>query len=172
MIKLNYLFEKNAIHKEIKNFVSLIQINGEKEINKKEKRKLNISISIDISGSMGSALKTERVLKTRKVPKVKPHWNPQDIYLGILPGQENPWKKQDDEIEYVEQQYYDYVNSISKIEQAKNAAIKAVEKLNSGDYISIVCFDDTVDVLVEATKITTKNKKVIIDKIKTISVRG
>ena len=59
---------------------------------------------------MGSALKTERVLRTRKVPKVKNHWNPhQDIYLGILPGQENPWKKQDEEIEYVEQQYYDYV---------------------------------------------------------------
>lgn len=173
MIKLNYLFEKNAIHKETKSFVSLIQVNGEKEINKKEKRKLNISISIDISGSMGSALKTERVLKTRKVPKVKNHWNPhQDIYLGILPGQENPWKKQDEEIEYVEQQYYDYVNSISKIEQAKNAAIKAVEKLNSGDFISIVCFDDKVDILVEATKVTTKNKKDIINKIKTISVRG
>ena len=42
MIKLNYLFEKNAIHKETKSFVSLIQVNGEKEINKKEKRKLNI----------------------------------------------------------------------------------------------------------------------------------
>lgn len=172
MIKLNYLFEKNAIHKEIKNFVSLIQINGEKEINKKEKRKLNISISIDISGSMGSALKTERVLKTRKVPKVRNDLGySRDIYLGILPGQENPWKKQE-EIEYVEQQYYEYVQSISKIEQAKNAAIKAVEKLNNGDFISIVCFDDTVDVLVDATKITSKNKKEIISKIQKIQVRG
>ena len=66
--------------------------------------------------------------------------------------------------------------AISKIEQAKNAAIKAVEKLNNGDFISIVCFDDKVEVLVEATKINTKNKKDIIsknleDKIPSVSDR-
>lgn len=178
MIKLNYLFEKNAIHNKTETFVSLVQINGEKDNNKKEKRKLNLSISIDISGSMGSALKNERVLKTRRVLKPKHNWNPQ-VYLGILPGQfnpmdpkpNNPWN-QPEEQEYVEEQYYEYVSSISKIEQAKKAAIKAVEKLNNGDFISIVCFDDTVEVLVEATKVNAKNKKEIISKIKTISVKG
>ena len=124
-----------------------------------------MSISIDISSSMGSALKNERVLKTRKVLRPKNNWNP-PVYLGILPGQfnpmdpnpKNPWN-QPEEQEYVEEQYYEYVSSISKIEQAKNAAIKAVEKLNNGDFISIVCFDDKVEVLVEATKINAKNKK-------------
>lgn len=178
MIKLNYLFEKNAIHNKTESFVSLIQINGEKENHSKEKRKLNLSISIDISSSMGSALKNERVLKTKKVLRPKNKWNP-PVYLGILPGQfnpidpnpKNPWN-QPEEQEYVEEQYYEYISSISKIEQAKNAAIKAVEKLNNGDFISIVCFDDKVEVLVEATKINTKNKKDIISKIKTINVRG
>lgn len=177
MIKLNYLFEKNAINNKTENFVSLIQINGEKdENNNKEKRKLNISISIDISGSMSSALKSERILKTRKVAKQKINWNnPQEFLNGmkVMPfDNPNPWNNPEKEVEYVEEQYYEYVTSISKIEQAKNAAIKAVEKLNNGDFISIVCFDDKVDILVEATKITSKNKKDIILKIKGIVARG
>lgn len=180
MIKINYLFEKNAIHNQIENFVSLIQINGEKQETGNEKRKLNLSISIDISGSMGSAIKQERVLKTRKVLRPKNNWENPPIYMGILPGQfnpidpnpNNPWQKPEKEMEYVDEQYYEYVQSISKLEQAKNAAIKAVEKLNNGDFVSIVCFDDVVNVLVEATKITAKNKKEIIAKIKSIKVGG
>lgn len=177
MIKLNYLFEKNAIHNKTESFVSLIQINGEKDKNNKEKRKLNISIAIDISGSMGSALKNERVLKTRKILKPKNVWNNEPIFLnGILPGQLYPFKNQNydqyEENEYIEQNYYEYISSMSKIEQAKIAAIKAVEKLKSGDFISIVCFEDKVELLVEATKINSKNKKQIIDKIKEIKVRG
>lgn len=176
MIKLNYLFEKNAIHNKTETFVSLVQINGEKEDNSnKERRKLNISISIDISGSMNSALKNERILKTRKVLKRKnvwpnfiPNFNEKINTLNI----ENNYINPNQEMEYVDEQYYEYSNSISKIEQAKSAAIKAVEKLNNGDFISIICFDDKANILVEATKITSKNKKDIIFKIKSIVVGG
>lgn len=181
MIKINYLFEKNAIHNKIESVVSLIQITGEKELINQEKRKLNISISIDISSSMGSALKTERILKTRKVLKQNNIFNPQ-LLLNQNQKQDyiqfnnidrsTPLGKMEENAEYIEEQYYQNVASISKIEQAKNAAIKAIEKLNVGDFISIVCFDDKVNVLVEATKINAKNKKDIIEKIKTISVRG
>lgn len=178
MIKLNYLFEKNAIHNKKESVVSLIQILGEKENTETEKRKLNLSISIDVSGSMGSSIKNERVLKTRKVLKKQQVWFNKPDYVGILNGHINPlenlpknsWKPE--EGDYVEEQYYEYVSSISKLEQAKNAAIKAVEKMNNGDYISIVCFDDEVKVLVEATKINNSNKKDIIAKIKTITVGG
>lgn len=179
MIKLNYLFEKNAIHSKSESVVSLIQILGEKENTVNEKRKLNLSISIDVSGSMGSAIKTQKILKTRKVLKKTPHWFNKPGYIDILNGQINPLENvsknhwnQPEENEYIEEQYYDYVSSISKLEQAKNAAIKAVEKMNIGDYISIVCFDDEVKVLVEATKINNKNKKDIISKIKSITVGG
>lgn len=178
MIKLNYLFEKNAVHNKLESVVSLIQITGEKELTASEKRKLNLSISIDISGSMGSAIKTEKVLKTRKVLNKTPYWN-KPGYLDMFNGQINnvvqvnnmPWQ-QPQENEYIEEQYYEYVSSVSKLEQAKNAAIKAVEKMNMGDYLSIVCFDDQVKVLVEATKINGKNKKDIISKIRTITVGG
>jgi Ca-activated chloride channel family protein len=39
-----------------------------------------------------------------------------------------------------------------KIRQAREAAIEAVGRLNGNDIISIVAYDDTVDVLVPATK--------------------
>ena len=171
MIKLNYLFEKNAIHNKSESVVSLVQFSGTKNNIKTEKRKLNISIAIDISGSMDVAIKTERVLKTRKVLKNR---NP---YINIPMFdilKENYWDKKEYEIEeeYVDEQYYEYVSSIKKIDQAKNAAVKAIEKMQLGDYISIVCFDDNVNVLVDATKITNKNKKQIIEKIKSIKVGG
>lgn len=169
MIKLNYLFEKNAIHKGLNSVVSLIRINGEKENTINKKRKLNISISIDVSRSMGSSIKTEKVMKVRKV--LRPKSNP-NFYMGI--DHNGLWKKEDKELEmeYVEENYYEYVHSISKLEQAKNAAIEAVKKLNSGDFISIVSFSDSVKILVEATKVTSENKKEIIKRIKNIELEG
>ena len=96
MIKLNYLFEKNAIHNKSESVVSLVQFSGTKNNIKTEKRKLNISIAIDISGSMDVAIKTERVIKTRKVLKNR---NP---YINIPMFdilKENYWDKKEYEIE-------------------------------------------------------------------------
>jgi Ca-activated chloride channel homolog len=44
----------------------------------------------------------------------------------------------------------------SKIERAKEAAAMAVERLNSNDIVSLVVYDDTVDVLYPASKLTDK----------------
>ncbi len=41
-----------------------------------------------------------------------------------------------------------------KIERAKDAAIQAIQRLDSRDIVSVVVFDDKVDVLVPATKIS------------------
>lgn len=44
-----------------------------------------------------------------------------------------------------------------KIEEAKQAAIQAVRRLNANDIVSVVVYDSTVEVLVPATKLTDKD---------------
>lgn len=43
-----------------------------------------------------------------------------------------------------------------KIEQAKDAAIAALDQLNSDDIVSVVAYDDTVRILVSATKLSAR----------------
>ncbi len=44
-----------------------------------------------------------------------------------------------------------------KIDQAKDAAIRALDRLNADDIVSVVVYDSTVRVIVPATKLTNKN---------------
>jgi len=44
-----------------------------------------------------------------------------------------------------------------KIEEAKQAAIQAIRRLDANDIVSVVVYDSTVEVLVPATKLTDKN---------------
>lgn len=57
-----------------------------------------------------------------------------------------------------------------KLAQAKQAAIMALDYLNSNDIVSVVVYDDVVDVIVPATKLT--NKAEIARKIERISDNG
>ena len=57
-----------------------------------------------------------------------------------------------------------------KMEQAKDAAIQALSLLNARDIVSVVIFDQTVEVLVPATKMT--DRESVVAKIKTITARG
>jgi Ca-activated chloride channel family protein len=57
-----------------------------------------------------------------------------------------------------------------KIEKVKEAAITAIERLNSNDIVSIVTYDSTVTVVVPATKVSDKSS--IIRKIRSIEAGG
>ncbi len=57
-----------------------------------------------------------------------------------------------------------------KLERAKEAAIAALERLNADDIVSVVLFDETVDVLIPATKLT--DKESVRAAIRTVVVRG
>jgi len=57
-----------------------------------------------------------------------------------------------------------------KIAQAKNAAVRAIERLNSNDIVSIITYQSTVDVLVPATKLTDVEQ--IREKIASIEAGG
>ena len=58
----------------------------------------------------------------------------------------------------------------TKIERAKEAAIQAIRRLDSRDIISVVTFDNNIDVLVPATKVS--NREDIERKIRTIQPGG
>ncbi|MBN1816732.1 MAG: VWA domain-containing protein [Sedimentisphaerales bacterium] len=58
----------------------------------------------------------------------------------------------------------------AKIEQAKEAAIKAVCRLHSEDIVSVVTYDSTVTVVVPATKVS--DKDTILAKIRSIQAGG
>lgn len=57
-----------------------------------------------------------------------------------------------------------------RIEKAKEAAVEFVNRLREKDVLSVVLFDDQIDVLISAQKVKNKNK--LINTIRTIEVRG
>lgn len=140
MIKINTNFEKENFVKDSKDILFLVELEGIKnEIITKEKIPLNLSISIDISGSMDMPIGNYYEFFNR----------------GILNGEFEKNKK-----------------FLSKIDQAKKAAKKAVEQMQDGDYISIVLFSDKSEVLIPAIKITEEQKENIYKEIDKIVVKG
>ena len=60
MINIQNILEKSAIHSGIKEALLLVEFSGNKKIPQDKKHtKLNLSLVIDISGSMGGTVKTE-----------------------------------------------------------------------------------------------------------------
>ena len=57
-----------------------------------------------------------------------------------------------------------------KIEQAKRAAIQALQLLSPEDIVSVVTYDDSVKIVIPATKL--RNKQEVIDAISKISIGG
>lgn len=62
--------------------------------------------------------------------------------------------------------------TISKMDQAKQAAIKAIENLLPGDIVSIVGFNSIVTIKQPAIEISESNKSDIIKKIQTLTASG
>ncbi len=57
-----------------------------------------------------------------------------------------------------------------KIDQARNAAIRAIERLAADDIVSVIAYDSTVKVIVPATKLT--DKQAVIEQIRQINSGG
>ena len=75
MLKLNYLLEKEVLSKKSKEVLLLLELFGEKQKKTVDQKRLNLSISIDISGSMSSVVKyvaPKMIKKERKVNNPNP----------------------------------------------------------------------------------------------------
>ncbi len=59
-----------------------------------------------------------------------------------------------------------------RIVKAREAAIAAVQRLDERDYVSVVVFDDRIDVLAGAQTASEANKAAIVEKLRTVEARG
>ena len=59
-----------------------------------------------------------------------------------------------------------------RIAKAREAAIAAVQRLDERDYVSVVVFDDRIDVLAGAQTASEANKAAIVEKLRTVEARG
>lgn len=59
-----------------------------------------------------------------------------------------------------------------RIVRAREAAIAAVERLDERDFVSVVLFDDRIDVLAGAQTASKANKSAIIEKLRMVQARG
>lgn len=182
MLKLNYLLEKEVLSKKSKEVLLLLELFGEKQKKTVDQKRLNLSISIDISGSMSSVVKyvaPKMIKKERKVNSPNPLWPNQQpkpwvdpIWLNQvnigLPNHFPQFPEYDPEFEYV----YEQQPMISKLEQAKKVAIAAINKMQDGDIISITAFDDKIYTIASATKLNSSNRMQIIQKINALKCGG
>jgi Uncharacterized protein containing a von Willebrand factor type A (vWA) domain len=58
------------------------------------------------------------------------------------------------------------------MEQAKRAALKAMETMRNGDILSVVSFDDQITVVVPSTVLSNENRSSIKEKINSLNPRG
>jgi Ca-activated chloride channel family protein len=148
MIKLNTNFEKNKLNKDRNEDLLLLELTGiktQKKIDNK-KQKLNLSISIDVSSSMGMTISKDGAYQAINFGN------------GLL-GRGVEFNNE-------------FINQPKRIDMAKKAAIKAVNKMDNGDIISIVTFDHEVQIVIPATILNNENRTTIINKINELSPRG
>lgn len=151
MIKNTINFDKNKFYKKQSNTLMLLTLEGQKIKDKEEEKDripLNLSIAIDISGSMDLPIKQEKfpsMLQNMAAPFTNKNLNP---FSPIIR-----------EILYVK-----------KIHQAKKAAIQAIETMQDNDWISIVAFDSKSQIIVPATQLNKDNREDIIRKINGLTI--
>ena len=124
----------------------LLKIFGEKQQNNKtERMPLNISLVIDVSGSMN-----DMVGKHNDNNK-----NPAMGYLNNL-----------------SQRVGGFLGGKTKLNQVKEAAHNCIDLLQDGDYISIVTFNTHAHTIQESIKIEGNNKQIIKNKITSMVANG
>ena len=127
----------------------LFKIKGDKIQNKNEIRMpLNISLSIDVSGSMNDSIGSAKI--------DNPNLNDANIFLNGLKKEPRVWSN-----------FFK-----TKLYQVKEAAIKCVDLLEDGDFISIVTFSNTATLIQEAVQINSKNREQIKSKINSVKASG
>lgn len=148
MLHSNIQFIKEKGNKDATNELVLLKLKPHTEqVEHNQKHvPLNISICIDVSGSMGSQIGNHLIN----------HFQNNSIF-GANPNKETPIKN---------------TSTKNKMELAKDAAIKAVELMKDGDIVSIVTFSDQIRTVVDPIEINTSNKNLIINNIKSINCGG
>lgn len=157
MITIKNIFEKSALNKANQETLLLLELKGSRKNVKTKRQVLNLSIAIDISGSMDMQINNDHV--RRAGLDVATVMGGSSIFGQHLGRGFNPIAATNS---------YGY----TRLAQAKKAAIKAVENMTDKDFVSIVAFDARADVVIQACKTTASNKVAIINAINALRTRG
>ena len=151
MIKLHTMFEKNKLNASRKEELLLIELEGFSVSNIPNTRKqLNVSLCIDISYSMGERLDNKKCFERM-------------LTLDDILNKRNSLDAN---------QFQERNSSKRKIDLVKEASINALSKMQDGDIISIVAFDDSQTLIQEATVLTKENRADIVSAINLLNPRG
>lgn len=163
MINIKYFTEKAALNNKAKSGLFLVELEGiKKSVSKTVKRqKLNLSLVIDVSGSMSESISNHFNNEPRINSTFQTRMQMQAIIGNPLANFPNNFQ------ENIGQQVY-----TNKMELVKKAAIKAVESLKEGDFVSLVIFHSTASVVKEATKVTAESKINMIRAISELRANG
>ena len=158
MINIKYFTEKAALNNQAKSGLFLVELEGvKKAANKAIKRqKLNLSLVIDVSGSMQEFISYSHGVEINSTLQTR---------MGMQAMLGNPFH-QFPESGVIRQP------SMSKMELVKKAAIKAVESLKEGDFVSLVVFHSSASVVKDATKVTSESKLEMIRAISELRANG
>lgn len=162
MINLKYFTEKAALNKDSKTGLLLVELEGQKKSIKKavKRQKLNLSLVIDVSGSMTDYIgRREQLVRDGYADSV---FGKSLDTTGILAMINH-------RVPQFNSPYGSYTN---KMELVKKAAIKAVSELKEGDYVSLVTFNTVANVIQDAQKVTEESKKALINKIMGLRAGG
>lgn len=175
MLTLKTQFEKNKFSKNNKETLLLLEMIGRENHEKKEIKntKLNISIAIDISGSMSTAISMNDGLN-RHVNNRLPNFNLNQPPASIVTLGQNPLFPNINDVfkPNTINQETNFIRPISKLEQAKKAAIQAIDVMKNGDYLSIVAFESNIHMVCEAVELTNENRDFIKSKINSLRHLG
>ena len=186
MINIQTSLEKKGVYGGQKEAQLLIEISGQKKKSNKQKNKLNLSFVIDISGSMGGTVQTKMIAVPNKVPKLrdKPFVNPFQPFNPNPPVAPNPWGIKPNEPWLGVAQVYNYEDyedkweminrpvAISKLQQAKDAAKKAIQQMNDGDFVSVITFDDHARVVCASVELNSIQRQNVLNSIDRIALGG
>lgn len=173
MIAIKNIFEKNVISKNNKEVLFLTELDGLKNKNTKtnKRSKLNICMTIDVSSSMNSTIGYKQEIVDTKRKGYEP-------FESILINSPSPKFLGDREYidvwldKYRKYESISYDRAISKLDKVKEVAITAIKELKNGDYLSIVTFNESIKVIMEAEEINDNVKINAINKIKSLNPNG
>lgn len=152
MININKIEDKKAVKlgEQIKKVLFQFSANEVKKVKQKKRIPLNISLVIDVSGSMNETVGGNHLADNNI------NWN------NVLDGRIRPYNER----------HFNPMPRSRKLDYVISAGQSCVDMLNPGDFISIVLFSSTVTVLQQAVEVTNTNKVMIQKMIGNIKAGG
>ena len=162
MLNLEYISDIDGVLREQQEKTILLKITGFKQKQTTPKRlPLNISLVIDISGSMkGYVSYQNESVNVRNIFNNFPNHFPQ-------PG--NPWPNQQ---QFPQIEPIPYTRAQTKLDLVKKAAQKAISLLNENDTVSLVTFSDHAKLIQSGIAMNEMNKKLMHSAIESITYEG